>query len=155
MAKNTVRAPQPLGGADIDTQVSAAAAQASAERAAGLRATSARYDRPTRRVVMELVNGYSVGIPLQNLPQIADAPIAHLQQAEVIGAGSILHWEALDADYSVPALIIDALGRSFAVRELARVAGSAKSKAKTRAAKLNGAKGGRPKKQPARSVKAR
>lgn len=153
MAKTIVHSTQSLSEAEIDAQISAAAAQASAERTAGLRATSARYDRATRRVVMELVNGYSVGVPLQNLPQIAGAPVAHLQQAEVIGAGSILHWEVLDADYSVPALIIDALGRSFAVSELARVAGSAKSKAKARAAKLNGAKGGRPKKQPSRSVK--
>jgi hypothetical protein len=56
---------------------------------------------------------------------------------ELLGAGYGLHWEALDADLSVPGL----LGTGA---YMARRAGQATSTAKATAA--NGARGGRPRK---------
>ena len=60
--------------------------------------------------------------------------------------GSVLHWEELDADLSVPGLLLSSLGRREKLTELARVAGKTKSAAKAAAARVNGAKGGRPRK---------
>ncbi len=57
-------------------------------------------------------------------------------------AGFGLHWEALDVDLSVPALMAESFGTKTWMRELARRAGSVKAAA----ARVNGAKGGRPKK---------
>jgi predicted butyrate kinase (DUF1464 family) len=57
-----------------------------------------------------------------------------------------LHWEDLDADLSVPGLLLSSIGRSERLSELARLAGRAKSPAKAAAARANGAKGGRPRK---------
>lgn len=118
-------------------------------RAAGLRATWATYDATQQRVVLELINGYSFGIPLARLPEIASASARELAAVEVVGAGSILHWEALDADYSIPALITTGVGTASAAREFARRGGRATSEAKAAAARANGAKGGRPRKNKA------
>ncbi|MDX2223212.1 MAG: DUF2442 domain-containing protein, partial [Rhodospirillaceae bacterium] len=63
------------------------------------------------------------------------------------GAGYGLHWPDLDVDLSVPGLLAGLFGtRAYIDRLRARRAGSATSKAKSAAARRNGAKGGRPRK---------
>jgi hypothetical protein len=117
-------------------------------RAAGLLATRATYDRKSQRIFLELTNGVLLGIPIQQLSEIAGASTTALAGVELLGAGGILHWEALDADYSVAALVRDAIGRHIATQELARIAGQSTSPSKAAAARVNGAKGGRPRAQP-------
>lgn len=114
--------------------------------AATLRATTASYDAANHRVLVELTGGVLFGIPLARLPEIAHASPRQLDAVEVVGAGNVLHWEALDADYSVPALALSMIPRAAAAKELARLAGSATSRAKATAARTNGKKGGRPRK---------
>jgi hypothetical protein len=129
-----------------EREYAAAKRRGNAERAAGLRAVNAHYDRASRRVVIELINGIQLSIPLHRLREIESAGQNELEAVEVIGAGSVLHWESLDADYGVPALILSAIGKSAVAREFARAGGSATTKAKAAAARANGAKGGRPRK---------
>ena len=114
-----------------------------------VRAARARYDAQARRVDVELRNGYVVGIPLERLRELANASDAQLAGVEVKGAGNVLHWEALDADFSVPALLTEAIGRKMAMQVMAGAGGRARSKAKREAARANGKKGGRPRKNPA------
>lgn len=109
------------------------------------RATAAWYDGTSRRVVMELGTGYRVGIPLARLKEIAGAAPKELASIEILGGGNILHWERLDADYSVPALVLELVGPALLAREAARAAGQATSPRKAAAARRNGRKGGRPK----------
>jgi hypothetical protein len=129
-----------------DAEITRATGRGERTRKAGLLATSARFDRVTRRVVIELSNGYAMSVPIISLPELRVASDSQLAQVDVLGAGGILHWDALDADYSIPALILGAIGKGTAARELARIAGSATSEAKAAAARANGAKGGRPRK---------
>ncbi len=63
---------------------------------------------------------------------------------EVIGAGYGLHWESLDLDYSVPGLMNGVFGTA---KWMAARAGRSTSPAKAGAARANGRKGGRPRKQ--------
>lgn len=64
-------------------------------------------------------------------------------QVEILGAGTGLHWEALDLDLSVPELLNGLFGTRA---QMARLAGQGRSEAKAAAARANGAKGGRPRK---------
>ena len=66
-----------------------------------------------------------------------------LAAVEILGNGYGLHWEALDADISVPGLLAGIFGTKA---YMARLAGRTKSPAKAAAARANGAKGGRPRK---------
>lgn len=109
------------------------------------RATGAWYDAAERRVVMELGGGYQVGIPVKQLKEIAAARVAQLERVELLGRGQVLHWEALDADYSVTALVLQMIGPTLLAREAAREAGRVRSKRKAAAARRNGKRGGRPK----------
>jgi uncharacterized protein DUF2442 len=110
------------------------------------RATDAWYDAPTERVVMELGSGYQVAIPVMHLKEIAAAAPRKLAQVELLGAGHMLHWEDLDADYSVPALVLQMVGPALLAREAARAAGKVSTKRKAIAARKNGKRGGRPRK---------
>ena len=127
--------------AETLTQIPAARARATAERKAGLRATSVHYDRKTARFVLELTNGYELGIPVTTLPALLNATHAQLAAVEMSVTGSAIRIPALDADYSVPGLVL-----ALTAREVGRRGGEVRSKAKSLAAKVNGAKGGRPRK---------
>lgn len=135
------RAARPLTDADIDREIADAAAASAADAAAGLYATTARYDRARRRIVLELTNGYLLGVPVDALPDLATATAAQLAAVELSPAGMALRIPALDADYSVPGLVL-----ALAARERGRRGGKATSRRKKRAARANGAKGGRPRK---------
>ena len=130
-----------LTEAEILSQIPAARARVTAEREAGLRATTARYDRKTGRFVLELTNGYVLGIPVRTLPALRHATHSQLAAVERSTTGSASRIPSLDADYSVPGLVL-----ALTAREVGRRGGQVRSKAKSLAAKVNGAKGGRPRK---------
>jgi hypothetical protein len=107
------------------------------------RAASARYDRRHGRVIVELANGCSFTFPPRLAQGLEKASDDQLAAVEILGAGYGLHWEALDADFSIPGLLNGLFGtRAY----MARRAGQATSPAKAAAARANGAKGGRPRK---------
>jgi len=132
--------------AKILAQIPGARARERRARQAGQRAVAVSYDRRTGRVMMELTSGYVFGFPAASIPALAEASPGQLAAVELSPSGSGLHWDALNVDLSVPGLLLSALGRSHALRELARLAGQATTPAKGAAARANGAKGGRPRK---------
>jgi predicted TPR repeat methyltransferase len=126
-----------------DAQIDAATAQGEAVRKQEPRAMTARYDRQRDRLVVELTNGCSFAFPPRLAQGLETATEAQLAQVEILGAGTGLHWEALDIDLSVPGLLAGVLGTRA---HMARLAGQVRSPAKAAAARTNGAKGGRPRK---------
>jgi hypothetical protein len=107
------------------------------------RAASARYDRPTGRIVVELTSGSAFAFPARLGQGLETASDEQLSQVEVLGAGYGLHWETLDVDLSIPGLAAGIFGTKA---HMARIAGRSVSPAKSAAARINGAKGGRPRK---------
>ena len=114
-------------------------------------ARDARYDAKADRVIVELTNGASFAFPPRLVEGLHDASPAEIGKVEVIGRGFGLHWEALDLDYSVPGLVNGVFGTA---KWMAAQAGRATSPAKAAAARANGAKGGRPKKEAAGKARA-
>jgi Protein of unknown function (DUF2442) len=132
--------------AKVLAQIPAARAREARERRTGRRATSVSYDRRTGRIMMELTSGFVFGFPAKAIPALAKATHDQLAEVTLSPGGSGLHWEELDADLSVPGLLLSSIDRSEKLSELARMAGRARSPAKAAAARANGAKGGRPRK---------
>ncbi len=130
-----------------EAQLAAAEARGAEMLKTEPRALAARYDPASGRVVLDLVNGCSYAFPADLVQDLQGASPDDVAQVEVDGLGFNLHWPALDVDLYVPALVASIFGtRDWMTRELARVAGRARSPAKAAAARANGAKGGRPRK---------
>jgi Protein of unknown function (DUF2442) len=130
-----------------DAQLERAEAQGSKLLETEPRALAARYDLPTGRIVVDLVNGCTYAFPARLVQDLHGASPDALTGVEVDGLGLNLHWPALDVDLYVPALVSGIFGtRARINRELARAAGRTTSPAKAAAARSNGAKGGRPRK---------
>ena len=136
---------------DLLAQISAARARQRRMEKAGLCARSARYDQSRHRIIMELTNGCVFGFPVRDIPWLRHMAPAQLSDVEVSPGGSGLIWDAVDIDLDVAGLILSSIGRAEKAREFGRLAGSAKSAAKARAARANGAKGGRPRQVTTRS----
>jgi hypothetical protein len=126
-----------------DSQIDQALAAGARARIAEPRAARARYDRRRDRIVVELTNGCAFAFPPRLAQGLEAATEDQLSAVEILGAGTGLHWDALDTDLSVAGLLAGIFGTAA---HMARRAGQATSPAKAAAARRNGAKGGRPRK---------
>jgi hypothetical protein len=133
--------------AEILAQIPAARARARAADAAEPRARSARYDRGSERIVVELTNGCALHFPPALAQGLEGASVAELQAVEVYPGGIGLRWDALDVDLSVPRLVEGFFGGvAWTASQLGKRGGRASSAAKAAAVRENGKKGGRPRK---------
>lgn len=107
-------------------------------------AVSARYDSRRKHIIVELSNGCTFTFPAHKAQGLELASTQQLAAVEVLGAGYGLHWEDLDIDLSVPGLMAELFGTK---KYMAKLGGSSTSAAKAAAARTNGVKGGRPRKQ--------
>ncbi|MBY0332695.1 MAG: DUF2442 domain-containing protein [Acetobacteraceae bacterium] len=103
-----------------DPEIDAALACGAAARLREPRAATARYDAAAARVVVELTNGCTLAFPPRLAQGLEGATPDQLAAVEVQGSGYGLHWEALDADLSVPGLMAGLFGTAA---HMARPAG--------------------------------
>jgi hypothetical protein len=140
---------------EFDRQYKAAVEGGRVAAATEPRAIAAHYDRNSRRLVIDLSNGATLMLPVSLLQGFQGARPSDIAAVQVVPNGSALHWDRLDADFSVPGLVAGVFGNRAWMDELrkewGRKGGKTKSEAKAAAARANGARGGRPRK-PARRV---
>jgi len=104
-------------------------------------------------VVIELSTGYEVAFPPRGAQGLERAKPADLDVIEISPSGFGLHFPKLDADLWLPALLEGVFGsRRWMAALLGARGGRAKSKAKARAARVNGKRGGRPRKAGPRRI---
>ena len=77
---------------------------------------------------------------------LQNATKQQLSNVEILGRGTGLHWRDLNVDLYIPALRKDIFGNKHWMKEMGRRGGRMTSEAKAQSSRLNGAKGGRPKK---------
>jgi hypothetical protein len=136
-----------LDEAVLSAQITRAGRRGRAADRSEPRAVAARYDRDSGLVEIALANGCFFSFPAAQAEGLGTASADALERVEILGNGYALRWEELDADLTVPGLLAGHLGsRRWMAEEMGRVGGRARSKAKVRAARENGRKGGRPRK---------
>jgi hypothetical protein len=108
-----------------------------------------RYDPETEQIAVELSNGASFRVPVNIFPDVAESSEEVRAAVRLSSDGDGLRWDALDVDYYWPYLMGELLGQDAWRRAASRGLGGVTSPAKARAARANGAKGGRPRKRKA------
>lgn len=111
------------------------------------RAESIKFDEEENLIMLRLNSGCVFGFPPDLIKELQNAEPNEIAQAELTPLGTGVFWENLDADYTVTGLLNGIFGTKAWMKELGRSGGRRKSEAKAEAARINGAKGGRPKKQ--------
>ncbi len=129
-----------------DAEIEEARERAIREALIEPRAASARYDAETGRILVELTNGCLFGFVPTERELLTIATPEQLAAVEVDLGGEGLHWEEIDADVSLPGLIARRLNiAAWAPKFM----GQRTSEATSAAARANGAKGGRPRRDAA------
>jgi hypothetical protein len=84
------------------------------------RARSARYDRRTNRIVVELRNGATFMFPTELAEGLAGGSPKELAEVRVTPSGAGLRWPSLDADLSLPNLLAGEFGSKSWMAKLGR-----------------------------------
>lgn len=130
---------------EVMTRSLAAAQARGAEVLMAPRAKAAKYDRKSGRVVVELDNGCALAFPARNVQGLETAKFSDLAEIELLGDGFVLHWPKVNADIRIEGALSGVYGsKAWMLRLGASEAGKRTSPGKAAAARLNGRKGGRP-----------
>lgn len=117
------------------------------EAAAKHAAISATYDRTANRIILDLKQGVTILISASLIDELGGATPEQLDEVKLLPSGLALHWESLDMDISLPGLLVDLIGTGPLLSEVGKRGRGKTSSAKAAAARSNGMKGGRPRKE--------
>ncbi len=130
-----------------DKDIAQAEERMRATMAEGPRAKAARYDRRRAQIVVALDNGLELAFRPDLAEGLSKASPAELAVIEISPTGLGLHWPKLDADLYLPSLLNGVFGSPrWMAGLLGKRGGRSRSRAKAEAARINGQRGGRPRK---------
>lgn len=130
-----------------EQELAQAEARSEKQRQAG-HAVSARYDRRASRIVVGLNTGLELAFPPALAEGLAGAAPEELAEIEISPAGLGLHGPTLDADLYIPGLLQRVFGsRQWMAAQLGAAGGRASNPVKAASSRMNGRKGGRPRKK--------
>lgn len=110
------------------------------------RAISARYDRKSGRIAIDLSSRVTLAFSPRDAEGLENARPSQLEEIEISPSGFGIHFPKLDADIYVPGLLEGLLGsKKWMAARLGQIGGQSKSRAKKAASRANGKLGGRPK----------
>ncbi len=129
---------------EFERQYAEATKRGKEELAKGTHAIAARYDKSSKRIVVELANGATLLIPARLIEGLQKASPKDLSEIEILGVGSGLYWPNLEIDIGIAGLLKGIFGTKAWMAELGRAGGKATTEAKRTASRANGRLGGRP-----------
>lgn len=110
-------------------------------------ASRAYYNRECREIVVEFSNGAKFIFPAEQGQGLQGATDEQLSNIDIFPSGTGLRWPDLDVDLSIPHLMEGIFGTKLWMKEMTAKGGRSTSEAKKAASRMNGKKGGRPKKE--------
>ncbi|MFZ4554893.1 MAG: DUF2442 domain-containing protein [Pseudanabaena sp.] len=131
---------------ELEAQIVSAKAAAQEANAIEPRAESIRFDRASSLIVISLKNGAFFSFPPTLVQGLGEASPEDLDDVWLDASGSSVHWERLDADFNIAGLVASIFGTKVWMSQLGRKGGQTTSATKAETSRINGKKGGRPKK---------
>jgi hypothetical protein len=94
-----------MSNTEFDRQFAAATTRGNRRLAEQPVATSVRYDRRTRKIVIELSNGCTLLVPPELAEGLSGASASHLAAVKILGPGTSIEWPKLDVQLSISGLL--------------------------------------------------
>jgi len=110
------------------------------------RASDFKFDRKNKTIQIDFPDGTALTFPTSKIKELRGVSDDQIEQGYLTPRGNALHWDNLDAHYTIAGFVANIFGTREWMQELGREGGRRKSTAKTLAARLNGMRGGRPRK---------
>ncbi|MEQ1606120.1 MAG: DUF2442 domain-containing protein [Pyrinomonadaceae bacterium] len=107
-------------------------------------ALSYRFIPKGRVLSVRAKDGIRIDFPVYKIKELRNASAAEIRKGYVTKSGDAIHWDNLNAHYTVAGLAANIFGTKEWMKAIARLGGSKKTSAKAIAARANGMKGGRP-----------
>ena len=130
--------------AEIDPAIQRASAVADEPRVISV---EYRPGRGLDLLILQMSDGHRCVLPREDLQGLQNATREQVAKIEILGQGTGLHWPLLNVDLYVPALLSGIYGSRRWMAEIGRSGGIKTSAAKRRSSRLNGSRGGRPKRR--------
>jgi len=127
--------------AEIDVAIQRAAVLANEPRVLSI---EYRPGRGLDLLILKMSDGHRCVLPREDLQGLQHATREQVAQVRILGKGTGLHWPALGVDLYVPALLRGIYGTRQWMSQIGRSGGTKTSATKRRTSRLNGTKGGRP-----------
>ena len=108
---------------------------------------AATYDKRRDMIRVDLSTGATIGVPRCSIVGFAKAKPSQLADLEIMPASETLWSETVDDGVLLEQLITIAIGQQTLGELGGQINGSKKSEARAAASRLNGVKGGRPRKK--------
>ena len=109
-----------LTEAEIARQIAEATRRGEKELCTEPLATSARFERRSRCVVIELNKGSTLSVPVDLLQGLAGASLKDLSRIEIPNPGCEIEWPALDQQFSIQGLLAGRFGTRRWMEDLER-----------------------------------
>lgn len=115
------------------------------------KASAARFDTKSKRIVLEMKNGVTLLVPVALIQGLQTNNEKALSDFELMLEGTQIHWNELDVQFYIEDLLRGVFGTPRWMKnlkehlsEIGRKGGSSRTAAKRSASAENGKKGGRP-----------
>jgi hypothetical protein len=131
---------------EIDNQIEAAIVRQTNKDTTEPQACNVLYESTSRKIVIEFDNGCKFECPISLLQGVCDLSDNEISQVKLTPAGWGLTWENAEIDLGVNELVQGIFGTKAWMKKIAAKGGCAKSAKKQAASRINGRKGGRPRK---------
>lgn len=130
---------------EIDNQIDAAIAREPGQISEPL-ASEVLYDMQSRKIVIHFDNDCTFECPVSLLQGVGDLTDEEIAKVELTPAGWGITWSDADLDFGVNELVQGIFGTKAWMKKIAAKGGRSRSQKKQAASRINGAKGGRPRK---------
>jgi len=128
-----------------DREFQAALTRGEALDQTGPRARVACYKTRGDKIVVVFHDGMELRIPRRLVDGLVNATETALAEIEISPSGRGLHWPKLDVDLYLPSLVLGQTeSQQMIAKRLGAAGGRVRSPAKAAAARRNGVRGGRP-----------